>query len=252
MSKLIKGVCELLELLCEKSSPLGVSELSNIMLEGKSLIHKRLKILEDLGFVEQESYSKKYVLTTKLLELVNKSLKGYYNRTNINQYLQKVTKKTGETSLFGLKNSNNRIIYLDKYHSENLINISTNIGDTPIPYCTAHGKALLAFLDISEIENVINGGFKEFTKNTITDSRKLLGELKNIRELGYAEDNEERELGFRCIAAPIFDVRSNVIGAIGISGTIQRIPREKVSEHAKIIKDVAAKVSINIGNDIIF
>jgi len=142
--------------------------------------------------------------------------------------------------------------WVDKYHSENLINISTNIGDTPIPYCTAHGKALLAFLDISEIENVINGGFKEFTKNTITDSRKLLGELKNIRELGYAEDNEERELGFRCIAAPIFDVRSNVIGAIGISGTIQRIPREKVSEHAKIIKDVAAKVSINIGNDIIF
>ena len=143
MSKLVKGVFDLLEVLCEKSYPVGITELSNIMLEGKSLIHKRVKILEDLGFIEQEPYSKKYILTTRLLELVNKSLKGYYNRTNIHKYLETLTKKTGETSLFGLKNSQNRIIYLDKYNSENLINISTNIGDSPIPHCTAHGEGCL-------------------------------------------------------------------------------------------------------------
>ncbi|HAJ95569.1 MAG TPA: hypothetical protein DCP02_04965 [Actinobacteria bacterium] len=252
MSKLIKGVWDLLELFCEKSHPLGVTELSNIMLEGKSLIHKRLKILEELGVIEQEFYSKKYILTTKLLELVNKSLSGYYSRTNINKYLQKLTKQTGETSLFGLKNNRNRIIYLDKYNSENLINISTNIGDSPFPHCTAHGKALLAFLDIDEIEQVAKNGFKKYTENTINNKKQLVDALKKIRELGYAEDDEERELGFRCIAAPIFDVRNNVIGAIGISGTIQRLPREKVPETAEIVKNIASKVSINIGNNIIF
>ena len=252
MSKIVKGVLDLLEIFCEKNYSLGITEISNKILEGKSSVFKKIKILEELEYIEQDPDNKKYRLTTKLLELVNKSLTRYYERTNIAKFLKIITNRTGETTYFGLKNRKNRLIYVDRCQSDSLIAINTNIGDSPLPYCTAHGKALLAFLDIEDIEQVIKNGLIKFTKNTINDRQKLLEELRKIREQGYAIDDEEREIGFRCVAAPVFNSKKEVIGAIGISGIIQRLTDDKMEKNAAIIKDVAEKISINIGNDIIF
>jgi DNA-binding IclR family transcriptional regulator len=237
---------------CKYNYPLGITELSNRMLEGKSIIFKKIKILEDLEYIEQDPHSKKYCLTTKLLELVNESLRGYYERTNIHKYLKMMAEQTGECTYFGLRNKRNRVVYVDRYASENAMTVYTNIGDSPLPHCTAHGKALLAFLTLEEIEEVIKDGLEKFTENTITDREKLFEELRNIREKGYAVDNEERMVGVRCIAAPVFNSRKEVIGVIGISGMAQNLTFEKIESHAIIIKKIAEKVSINIGNDIIY
>lgn len=253
MSKIVYNVLNLLEVFCKNCYPLGISELSNILLQGKSTIFKNIKILEELEYIEQEPENKKYRLTTKLLELVNESLKCYYGRTNIQKYLKIITEKTGETCYFGIRNKKNRIVYVDRYLNDSMIAINTNIGDSPFPHCTAHGKALLAFLNIEEIEKVIKEeGLPKFTENTITDKKKLLEELRKIRELGYAIDDEERERGFKCIAAPVFNSKKEVIGAIGISGTIQRLTPDKIEKYAEIIKDIANKVSINIGNEAVY
>jgi DNA-binding IclR family transcriptional regulator len=93
---------------------------------------------------------------------------------------------------------------------------------------------------------------KKFTNNTITNRQELLTELKTIREQGYAFDDEERMLGVRCVAAPVFNSKKQVIGAIGISGTTQHMTNEKMESHAKIVKEIADKMSITIGNDIIY
>lgn len=252
MSKIGKDVLTLLEVFCKHNYPIGITELSNIMLEGKSSIFQKIKILEELEYIEQDSHSKKYSLTPKLLELVNESLKGYYKRTNIHKYLKTMVEQTGEFTYFGLKNRNNRVVYVDRYASENAMTVYTNIGDSPLPHCTAHGKALLAYLTIEEIEEIIKEGFEKFTENTITDEKKLLEELRNIREKGYAFDNEERMAGVRCIAAPVFSSRKEVIGVIGISGMAHNITMNKVEQLANIIKNIAEKMSINIGNDIIY
>lgn len=252
MSKLVYGVLNLLEIFCKNCYPLGITELSNILIEGKSSIFNYIKILEDLEFIEQDSESKKYRLTTKLLELVNESLKCYYGRTDISKYLKTITEKTGECCYFGIKNSKNRIVYVDRCLNDSMIAINTNLGDSPLPHCTAHGKALLAFLDIEDIEAIIKEGLEKFTEYTITDRQKLLEELRKIRELGYAMDNEERENGFRCIAAPVFNSKKEVIGAIGISALVQKLPESKVKDYAEIIKNVANKLSISIGNDALY
>ena len=155
MSRIVYDVLNLLEIFCKNCVPMGITELSNLLLEGKSSIFKNIKILEDLEYIEQDRESKKYRLTTKMLELVNESLKCYYGRTKITKYLKIITEKTRESCYFGIKNKKNRIVYVDRYLNDSMIAINTNIGDTPLPYCTAHGKALLAFLDIEVIEEVI-------------------------------------------------------------------------------------------------
>ena len=252
MSKIAKDVLNLLEIFCKNKSPIGITELSNIMLEGKSSIFQKIKLLEELEFIEQDPNTTKYSLTTKLLELVNESLKGYYERTNIHKYLKAIADHTGECTYFGLKNRKNRLVYVDRYHSDNAVTVYTNLGDSPLPYCTAHGKALLAFLTLEEIEEVIKDGLEKFTENTITTSQKLLEELRTIRETGYAFDKEERMVGVRCIAVPVFNSRKEVIGAIGVSGMAQNMTSENMRSHAKYIKNIAEKMSINIGNDILF
>jgi DNA-binding IclR family transcriptional regulator len=144
------------------------------------------------------------------------------------------------------------VVYVDRYASENAMTVYTNIGDIPLPYCTAHGKALLAFLTLEQIEELIKDGLQKFTEHTIVDKQELFAELRKIRGNGYAFDLEERVLGVRCVAAPVFNSRDEVIGAIGISGMIQNMPLERMESHAQMIKSVAEKVSINVGNDLLF
>jgi IclR family transcriptional regulator, KDG regulon repressor len=252
LSKSAKSVLGLLEVFCNNNYPLGVTELSNIMLDGKSAIYQKIKTLEDLEYVEQDVHSKKYTLTMKLLELVNRSLTGYYERTHVHRYLKTIAEKTGECTYFGLKNRKNQLVYVDRYANESAMTVYTNIGDSPLPHCTAHGKALLAFLTLDQIEEILKNGLEKFTEHTVTDKKKLMEELRKIREDGIAFDNEERMAGVRCVAAPVFNSKKEVIGAIGISGMSQNMTDDKMRSTAKIVKEIADKMSITIGNDILF
>jgi IclR family transcriptional regulator, KDG regulon repressor len=245
-------ILTMLSLFCTNNHPMGITDLSNALLDGKSSVFQKIKVLEEMDFIEQDPHTKKYVLTTKLLELVNASLRGYYERTNIHRYLKQIADKTGECTYFGLRNKNNLLVYVDRYASENAMAVYTNIGDIPLPHCTAHGKALLAFLTLEQIDESTANGLARFTEHTITDKDRLIEELRKIRECGYSYDMEERMLGVRCVAAPVFNSRKEVIGAIGISGMIQNMPTDRMESHAQVVKSIADKVSITVGNDLLF
>ncbi len=252
MSNQASDVLKLLEILCRTNHPMGITELSELMLEAKSVVFNRVNVLKEMGYIEQDEHSKRYILTTKLLEITNASLRGYYERTNIHTYLKTIADQTGQCTYFGLRNKKNRIVYVDRYASENAMTVYTNVGDSPIPHCTAHGKALLAFLSMEEIECVLAEDMEKFTDRTIVDREGLLNELRGIRQKGFAIDDEERMRGVRCVAAPVFNSYRQVIGAIGISGMAQLLTDPVLESCARIVKDVADKVSISIGNDIAF
>jgi len=252
MASKTKDTLKLLEVFCRNNHPMGITELSNALLVGKSTVFQQIKMLEELEYIEQDAHTKRYMLTTKLLELANESLRGYYERTNIHRYLKQMAEKTGECTYFGLRNKKNLVVYVDRYASENAMSVYTNIGDSPLPHCTAHGKALLAFLTMEQIEELLRDGLQRFTEHTIVDKPKLFEELRKIREKGYAFDLEERVLGVRCVAAPVFSSRQEVIGAIGISGMIQNMSLERMEAHAQLIKAIAEKLSINVGNELLF
>ncbi len=252
MANQAEDVVKLLEIFCRGNHPMSITELSEQMLEAKSVVFNRVAILKELGYIEQDEHSKRYALTTKLLELVNASLSGYYERTHIHGYLKTIAEQTDQCVYFGLRNRQNRVVYVDRYASENAMTVYTNVGDSPLPHCTAHGKALLAFLGMDEIEAVLSQELESFTEKTITERDALLEELRRVRQTGYAFDNEERMRGVRCVAAPVFNSYRQVIGAIGISGMAQVLPDPVLESYAKIVKEVADKVSISIGNDITF
>lgn len=253
MSDKVESVFKLLEVFCKNNYPLGITTLSNMLLMGKSSVFQLIKVLEKLEYIEKDELNDKYVLTTKLLELMNHSMSSYYERTNIHNYLKKISDYTGKWTYFGLRNNKNRIVYVDRYASENALSIYTNIGDSPLPHCTAHGKALIAFLTIEQIEEVIQqNGLEKFTDKTLTTKEALLEELRKIRNQGYAFDDEERTPGVRCIAAPVFNSYKEVIGAIGVSGLAQDLPDPTMLKYAAYITDVADHMSVVLGNELIY
>jgi IclR family acetate operon transcriptional repressor len=126
-------------------------------------------------------------------------------------FLEKLMEKTGETSNL-IVLSGEEAVYVAQSESRKLIKMFTKIGARVPLYCAGAGKVLLAYQP-SKKQNLIAKKlqFKSYTKNTITDPVKLLEECTSIREKGYAVDNEEREEGVTCIAAPIFDYSGEVI-----------------------------------------
>jgi len=92
----------------------------------------------------------------------------------------------------------------------------------------------------------------EITRNSPKCTTSVSNDRKDFGlEIGYAFDNEEGIVGVRCVAVPVFNSRKEVIGAIGFSGMAQNMTTDKMQSHAEFIKNIAEKMSINIGNDIL-
>ena len=99
-----------------------------------------------------------------------------------------------------------------------------------------------------EVETIWkNTKIVKLTTNTITELEKLKEELQRIREKGFAEDDEENEIGVRCIGAPIFNSNGDVEGAISISGPSIRVTKERVEDFAFETKKYAHLISAELG-----
>jgi len=85
------------------------------------------------------------------------------------------------------------------------------------------------------------------TENTITDFILYKKELQEINKIGYAIDNEENEMGVKCVGAPIFNIKGEVAGAISVSGPINRITEDKIDFISKEVMKYANLISEEIG-----
>jgi DNA-binding IclR family transcriptional regulator len=105
----------------------------------------------------------------------------------------------------------------------------------------------LAFQPAPKIEQIIAAGLTAHTEHTITDPDALRRHLSDIRARGYAVDNEEIEIGLRCIAAPIRDHSGHVIASISVAGPSQRLSKERLVSFAPDVIDTADTISQRLG-----
>jgi DNA-binding IclR family transcriptional regulator len=153
---------------------------------------------------------------------------------------------TGETAqacmLDGLE-----VVYVDEIDSPHPLRLNTHVGMRLPANSTAVGKAILAFLPDQERRRLIGWGLPARTSRTITDPVQLLNVLAEVRDLGYAVDDEEDMAGVRCVAAPVFDMRHVVVGSIGIAGPAARLSLADMPHKAKVVTDTARRVSARLG-----
>ena len=233
----------IIELLANHQDGISITELAKELDVNKSTASRLVQTLVKQGYVEQVPDSRRYQLSVKVVILSQLVINRFPLRDIAHPHLQRLVERTGECAHIAIYSMGQAYV-LDDVETTSLLRVVSGIGRMAPLHCTAVGKCLLAFSDIP-----IPSNLTRMTAHTITNHESLNLHLREIREQGYAVDDEEMEIGIRCVAAPIYDTSQQVIATIGISGPAVRVTKERVGKIAKIIiqvsKDLTAHLNYN-------
>ena len=237
---------ELIDALSANDMARGVTELSAELHLAKSTVYRLLQTLVGRGYAVQDSASGRYQLGLKFLELGVLVSNRLSIRRIARPILQRLMESTNETVHLGLLEGH-EVVYADKIECSQTIRMYSRVGRRSPLHCTALGKALLAHQPESTVRDLLRAGLKRRTGRTLTTGRDLRAELRQVREQGYASDDEEFEEGLRCLAAPIRDHGGSVVASLGIAGPAVRLNPARLPEQIKLVKDAAETVSTALG-----
>ncbi|HHT50502.1 MAG TPA: IclR family transcriptional regulator [Eubacteriaceae bacterium] len=243
----IDRALSILEVLSDYSEGLGVTEISEQVNLHKSTVYRLLTTLIYKGYVVQDTETNKYGITLKLFELGSKKVESMDLLSVSKEYTKKLMESVNEVVHLVVREGS-EIVYIDKVEANNTIMMASTIGKRSPMYCTSVGKAILAHLPEKKVKEIWdNSKIVKYTDYTITDFEELKTELEDIRQKGYAVDNEENEIGVRCIGVPIFNRHGKVEAAISISGPAIRVTESKISNFSIKVMNTASLISRELG-----
>ena len=226
---------------------LSVGEVSLATDLHKATAHRILMALEYNGLVEQNQETAKYRLGLKLFKLGHLTVARRDLRDVAKPYLRELVEETGETAHLAVLYAD-EVLYLEKVEGPHVLRMPSRVGRHIPTYCTSLGKAMLSCLDEREVKRIVQTyPIREYTPNTANDVKALLTELERVRQRGYAVDDEEFELGLRCVGAPIRDYTGEMVGAIGVAGPSTRLKREIIAATGNVVLQGAIAISRALG-----
>jgi IclR family transcriptional regulator, pca regulon regulatory protein len=200
---------------------LGISDLARELSLTRSTTHRYVATLATLGFLEQDDSTRKYRLGSRVLDLGFSMLGSLGLREIAAPHLRRLTDATGHTSNLAIRDDAD-VILVDRvrgrpgrYHH---LEFSLHVGSRIPAYCSATGKALLAFLPRPDLDGLLNRiDFVQRGPKTLTDKKALLAELDQVRRTGVATNDEELESALRSIAAPVRSRSGEVVAAVNVA-----------------------------------
>jgi DNA-binding IclR family transcriptional regulator len=238
---------ELLSVFSFREPRLSLAELAARTGIPRATAFRLLSTLEGSGFLVKVHGA--YQLGIKCFVLGNIVAGGLDLRETAHPHLVGLRDATRETTQIGILD-HWQVVYLERVLAPMPTSSMRSRAGAILPaYCTGLGKTLLAYRPESEVAAwAATQKFPAITTRTITSAKRLLKELDAIRERGYALDDEEREIGVHCIAAPIRNHNGEVVGAISVAGPSDRMPRPlEGSEMARAVVRAARAISIDLG-----
>jgi DNA-binding IclR family transcriptional regulator len=241
-------VVAILDLLGTSDGSLSLAEICQRMELRKSTAHRALMALERTGLIERAPGTR-YRLGLKLYDMGNRAVEQIDLRARVRPHLRKLALRVGEIVHLGVLHKA-RVVYIDKVEPINRrVCISSRTGTSNPCYSTSLGKAILAFLPPEEALQIIQSiHFAAFTSKTLTTQEELLNALERVRRRGYAIDDEEMEVGTRCVGAPIFDGSQRPIAAVSVSGSALRLEAHCVPSIADHVIRCSKEISAALGS----
>lgn len=225
----------------------SISEVSRELSLPKSSVYELLTTLANERVVERDSASSGFQLGIKLIELGNRARYNFPLNRLAAPHLEALREAFNETVYLTVLDQG-QVFYADCYESTRALKTFSTIGDRAPLYCTAVGKAILAFQSPQEIRRILETTrFERFTRHTIADPAALLEELHEIAEQGYSVDDMEHEAGVRCVGAPIRGAEGRTFAAVSVSGPAQRVTRARQPEIAARVVATAREISSSLG-----
>lgn len=238
----------LIEIMSTMEQPARLQELAQALDMPPSTVHRFLATLQNRGYVAQNDDDGRYFLTFKLCGVADNIQRHQTVLRTSQPFLRQVADSFGESANLCAE-SNSAVMYLEVVQGKQKTLCSMHyIGHAAPMHCTGAGKLLMTGFSEKQVERYIRDkGLPRLTANTITNKEALLRELQAITAQGYAYDNEECEMGVRCIAAPVYDYRGRIVACVSVSGPTLRMTDKHIKEHLPELLETARLFSQRLG-----
>lgn len=230
------------------SPAMTLSEVARATGLTRAAVRRFLLTLLDLGYVRNDG--REFSLRPKVLELGYAYLSGFSLNEVAEPHLEDLAADTRESSSVAVLDGAD-IVYVVRVPTKRIMTAAISVGTRFPAYATSMGRALLAFLPASQLEEyLLTTPLKPLTKKTVTDPARLRDILETVRVRGYATTDQELEDGLRSAAVPIHGADGAVIAAMNISAHASRVSMEqlrrdllpKLSSTARLIEqDLAVR-----------
>ena len=232
-------VISILEHLAENKEGASLAELAAFVQAPKTSLVGLLG-----GLVQEECLRKsdagKYVLAERIHGLASRIRSGQEWMALARPFIRELMLGTGETVVLGIMAEGaDMVTYVDKVESDNPVRYTVTVGERREMYCTAMGKALLAYAPQEQLRRVLAPrALRAFTATTVTSPEKLSEELDEIRRVGIARTYSERVEGASGLASPVFGPGDAVVAAVLVAGPSQRMLNHQRMIERKLLQAV--------------
>jgi DNA-binding IclR family transcriptional regulator len=241
----VTNAARLLKAFLSREETLGVSELARRLGLGKSAVHRLLATLAAEGLVARDADGG-YRLGLVVFEL-GEAVRSHMDlHAAAGPVLAELREQTGESSQVGVLDGD-EVVYVDRLESTHSLRLFHETGRRVPLHCTSSGKVLLAELPRDRRERILAAGLRAHTPHTIVTPDAMRAELAGVRERGWADAVNEREIGVASLAAPVRGPGGAVVAAISVGAPITRfraIPRHRL---ARSVVEAGEAVSRRLG-----
>lgn len=241
-SKSLQKALRILLHMGQVSPNTGIGEIASELGLNKTTAYRLLSAMERFGLVEKTPGGESYRLGLKLHELGTKAIESRSLRGEAHDLLIELARKSGESVHLAVAGPRGAVC-LDHVESNTMFMVRTPIGSTFEPHCSAIGKAVAAFLPKNELDALLSAHqWQKYTTNTQTSPDDIKKDLEQVVRKGYAEDQQETEIGISCIAVPLHLPFGRGVAAVGISGPTNRMRGRTLREKIALNKETVALI----------
>jgi DNA-binding IclR family transcriptional regulator len=239
LSSVTKALLLLMKLR-EIGRPVGLSEIARLIAGKKAGVYRLLVTLEKCGFVER-SDGKKYQIGANAL-YVGTGFSLVHGTDKIQGIMKKLAAETRHTVTMSVLQGNS-VLYVARVDGTGPVRVTVEIGSLVCAYASASGKVMLAQLDLSELRERFRGvKFRKLTPRTISSFDSLVSTLRQVKNRGYAINNEERAPGLCALAVPMRNIAGRELLALALSYPAQTFAPGELDELARKLRIAAREI----------
>lgn len=245
MSESIRAVERALDvLLCFTSHTpeLTMSQISELVGINKSTVHRMLSTLERKRFVDRDLTTGIYRPGLRLLQMAALAMEQNSLRRAAAPFLQDLCNRYRENVNLALLDGAD-VVYVDVIEGSQRVKLAAVPGQRLPAFCTASGKAILAFLSEDRIQQILEHGMPQYTQTTLTSKERFFEDIRVIRGRGFAISEQEFEDGINAIAAPICN---QPIASISIAGPTYRLTKDRMLEMGSDLLATAKNIALEV------
>ena len=213
----------------------------------KSSVHTLVLTLEREGYLAREDATGRYVTGAKLVHIAGVTLDSVVLRERATPLLRALVADTRMTAHLAVL-ERDEVTIVAKVDRPGTHRIATWVGKRMDAHCTSLGKCLIAHVPEEDVDRLIaDRGLLRHNEYTIVSPARLKQELARVRAMGYALDDQEEELGGRCVGAPVWNRDGRVVAAVSVSGSTDRITAETLDDFVTRVRKAAQAISRELG-----